>query len=237
MSGQQAGVATLARTELFKIASSRRQAVALLAVLVLHVPPMLWGGQDADASWNGLRSRSGLFVAYAVMALGILIVAQEYRYSTAALAFLAVPGRRPVTVAQSLVVAAVGLTISSVLFAAWLTVGVLRYGAAGMHLDRPGQVVAAWAVVVVTVCSAGVLGVGVGTILRGSTAALLALGCCGALEPLLDVTRFRGPVTAPLGVLAWPTSELEMPSLVSAVCWGALALLGALLGVGRDVPS
>ncbi|WP_041938601.1 MULTISPECIES: ABC transporter permease [Frankia] len=237
MPGRQAGVGLLVRTELFKVASSRWQPVALTAMVILHVPPMLWAGQNAQAAWNGLRSRSGLFTAYTVMAFGVLIVAQEYRHRTAALAFLAVPGRRRITIAQYLTVAAVGLVLSAALFAGWLVVGAVRHGGPGMHLDRPADVAAAYGVVAVTVCAAGAVGVGVGTLLRGSTGALLALGGCGAFEPLLDATRFRGPVTAPLGVLAWPTSELETAALVSAVGWGILALAAGLFAVGRDLSS
>ncbi|THJ50194.1 ABC transporter permease, partial [Candidatus Frankia alpina] len=55
MTGRQAGVGVLVRTELFKIASSRWQPVALTGILILHVPLMLWAGQDAAASWDGLR--------------------------------------------------------------------------------------------------------------------------------------------------------------------------------------
>ncbi len=58
MTGRQAGVGVLVRTELFKIASSRWQPVALTGILILHVPLMLWAGQDAAASWDGLRSRA-----------------------------------------------------------------------------------------------------------------------------------------------------------------------------------
>ncbi|SNQ52167.1 conserved membrane hypothetical protein [Frankia canadensis] len=237
MATHQAGVGVLVRTELFKVASSRWQATGLLAVVVLHVPLMLWSGQQAPAFWEGLRSRSGLFVAYAVMAFGVLVVAQEYRHRTAALSFLAVPGRARVTAAQFVTVAGTGLAMCSALFLAWLAVGVARYGGTGMHLDRPGQVVGAYAVVAVTVCAAGMIGVGLGTILRGSTGALLALGGCAAVEPLTDLTRFHGPATAPLGVLAWPTSELEISSLAGALCWGVLALVGALIAVRRDISS
>jgi hypothetical protein len=234
---RQAGIGVLVRTEAFKVASSRWQPVALLAVVVLHVPPMLWSGQEAPAYWEGLRSRSGLFVAYTIMIFGVLVVAQEYRHRTAELSFLAVPGRHRITAAQCVTVAAAGLTMCSALFTAWLAVGVARYGAAGMHLDRPTRVVGAYGVVAVTVCAAGMIGVGLGTILRGSTGALVALGSCAAVEPLTDATRFLGPATSPLGVLAWPTSELEITSLCSALGWGVLALVGALIAVHRDLTS
>lgn len=237
MTGRQAGVGVLVRTELFKIASSRWQPVALTGILILHVPLMLWAGQDAAASWDGLRSRSGLFTGYFTMAFGVLVVTQDYRYRTAVLAFLAVPGRRRITIAQGITVAAVGVTLSAVLFAAWLVVGVVRYGGPGMHLDRPADVAGAYAVVAVTVWAAGAVGVGVDTLLRGPTGALLALGGCGMFKLFPDATRFRGPVTAPLGVLAWPTSELEVTSLASAVCWGSLAVTAGLFAVRRDLPS
>ncbi|CAO5192964.1 hypothetical protein FAIPA1_90046 [Frankia sp. AiPs1] len=61
----------------------------------------------------------------------------------------------------------------------------LRYGASGLHLDRPGQLGATYGVVALTVCAAAAIGVGLGTILRGSSAALFAVPGSGALESVL----------------------------------------------------
>ncbi|MCM3883021.1 ABC transporter permease [Frankia sp. R82] len=231
------GVGVLARTEAFRIASGRWQPLVLLAAVVLQVPPMLWSTQAAEIAYNGLRARSGLSTAYVTMALGIVVSTQGYRYRTADLTFLVVPGRHRVVAAQALVVGAIGVALSALLFAGWLTIGVLRHGADGMHLDRPGQLVTAYGVVALTVTAAAALGVGLGTIMRGSSAVLFALIGCAGFELALDGIRFHGPVTAVLGVLAWPTSELEGTSLVAAVGWGALALAGALLTVRRDLAT
>ncbi|MCK9875083.1 ABC transporter permease [Frankia sp. Ag45/Mut15] len=232
-----AGIGVQARTEAFRIASGRWQPIALLAAVVVQIPPMLWASQDAVIAYNGLRARSGLSTAYVTMALGIIVATQGYRYRTADLTFLVVPHRHRVVVAQALVVGAVGVALSAVLFAGWLAVGVLRHGAAGMRLDQPGRLLVAYAVVALTVAAAAALGVGLGTILRGSSVALLTLIGAGAFELAFDGARFHGPATAVLGVLAWPTSELEGTSLVAAVGWGGLALGGALLAVRRDLAT
>lgn len=227
----------LVRTEFFKVASSRWQVVTLLIVLVLHVPLMFWTQAAPEAAWNGLRSRSGLFTGFAMMVFGALVVTQEYRYRTAMLTWLTNPSRRRVTIAQALTVSMIGLALSGTLFAAWLAVGIIGHGGLGLHTDRPLDILRAYGIVAVTVCAAGVVGVGVGTLTRSSSGALLALGASGAAELLSDVTRFRGPVTSMMGVLAWPTSELEPGALVAAVGWGVLALVIALFAVQRDVAS
>ncbi|MCK9924976.1 hypothetical protein MXD61_24440 [Frankia sp. AgPm24] len=72
---------------------------------------------------------------------------------------------------------------------------------------------------------------------KTSSVALLTLIGAGAFELAFDGARFHGPATAVLGVLAWPTSELEGTSLVAAVGWGGLALGGALLAVRRDLAT
>jgi hypothetical protein len=229
----------LVRAELFKIYTSRWQRASLVLVLLVHVPPLLlWGGQSSpEATWNGLRARSGLLAGYALLTFGVIIVCQEYRHRTVALTWLVTPARRRVLAAQAAAVTVAGVPLCTVLLAAWTAVGAARHGGAAVHADAPGDLLGAYGVVVVTVGAAGVLGVSVGALTRSSTAALLALSGCAMVELASDRLRFHGPVTSILGVLAWPTSEDVTTSLVAAVCWAAAAFGVALAAVGRDLAA
>jgi hypothetical protein len=57
------------------------------------------------------------------------------------------------------------------------------------------------------------------------------------LELIGDMTRFRGPVTSTLGVLAWPTSELDTASMVMTMVWAVIGAGGAYAAVRRDLPG
>ncbi|OHV74787.1 hypothetical protein BCD48_02910 [Pseudofrankia sp. BMG5.36] len=227
------------RTEFFKIATSRGQRNTVALFLIFQIPTLVfWGSQASPIStWEGLRSRSGLLLGYLLMALGVQIAANEFRWRTATLTWLVTPARHRVLGAQLLTVVALGAALSALTFTAWVAVGVGRHDARTMRLDRPGELAGAFAVVVLAVCAAGVVGVAVGSIARGPSTALLGLVGVGLLELIGDSSRFRGPVTSPLGVLGWPTSELDAVSLWAALGWGAAATAAALAALRRDLPG
>ncbi|OHV39587.1 MULTISPECIES: hypothetical protein [Pseudofrankia] len=227
------------RTELFKITASRGQRNAIALFLLLQIPMLVfWGAQASPAStWDGLRARSGLLLGYLLMALGAQIAASEFRWRTATLTWLVTPARHRVLGAQLLTVVALGAALSTLTFTAWVSVGVARHDARTMRLDRPGELAGTFAVVVLAVCAAAVVGVAVGSLTRGPSAALLGLVGVGLLELVGDTSRFRGPVSSPLGVLAWPTSELDAVSLWASLGWAAAATAAALVALRRDLPG
>ncbi|MBX6388877.1 MAG: ABC transporter permease [Frankia sp.] len=234
-----ARLTTLLRAELFKIATNRGQRYALFLFWVLQAPMLVFLGADAAAepTWDGLRSRSGLMLGYLLMALGALVSAQEFRWRTATLAWLVTPARRRVLVAQLLAVSVVGLAAATVTFTAWTAVGTVRVGGQAMRLDRPGDLAAQYVVVAATVCAAGAVGLAAGALTRSPSGALLGLCGIGLLELIGDSTRFYGPVTSPLGVLAWPTSELDPWSFGMALVWAGVWMAAAAILTRRDLPG
>jgi len=237
--GRPAGIGLLVRTELFKLSTSRGQRAAVALFLLVQIPMLaFWGrGTLPESTWDGLRSRSGLLLGYLLMALGVQIAASEFRWRTATLTWLVTPARHRVLGAQLLTVVVLGTVLSALTFTAWVVCGVARQDGPTMRLDRPGELAAAFAVVAVTVCAAGVVGVSAGALTRGPSAALLGLVGVGLLELIGDSTRFRGPVTSPLGVLGWPTSELSTVSLWASVGWAVAATAAALAALRRDLPG
>jgi hypothetical protein len=229
----------LVRTELFKISTSRGQRNAVAVFLLLQIPMLAFWGADAspDNTWDALRSRSGLLLAYLLMALGVQVAASEFRWRTATLTWLATPVRRRVLGAQLLAVGGLGAVLSMLTFIAWVTAGAIRHDGATMRLDRPGELLGAYAVVVVTVCAAGVVGVAAGSIARGPSAALLGLLVLGLVELIGDASRFRGPVTSPLGVLGAPSTELDAAAFLAGIAWAAAGTVAALGALRRDLPG
>ncbi|MBL7495341.1 ABC transporter permease [Frankia sp. CNm7] len=234
-----AGLGTLVRTEFFKISTNRGQRGAVALFLLLQIPMLgFWGaGALPEATWNGLRARSGLLLGYLLMALGVQVAAGEFRWRTATLTWLVTPARHRVLGAQLLATVALGVALSALTFTAWVVAGAVRHDAAAMRLDRPGDLAVAFAVVAVTVCAAGVVGVAAGSIARGSSAALFTLLGVGLGELVGDDTRFRGPVTSALGVLGWPTSELDLLSFWAAVASALVATAAAFVALRRDLPG
>ncbi|SQD97564.1 ABC transporter permease [Parafrankia sp. BMG5.11] len=237
--GTGPGTGRLVATELLKITTGRWQLVGLCVALAVHVPLLLlWGAQaEPLVAWNSLRSRSGFLLAYAMMFFGVILVTGEYRYRTVTHTWLLTPRRSRVLGAQVLTVLAIGAVLSTATFAAWWARGAARHGAPAMRADRPAELLSAYVIVVLMVCAAGVAGVGVGTLTRGSPAAAGAIALSGLAEAVLDGARFHGPATAPLGVLLWPTSETHVSSLLAAISWAVVLTAAASASLHRDLPS
>ncbi|MEX5711284.1 ABC transporter permease [Parafrankia sp. FMc6] len=237
--GAGPGTGRLVATELLKITTGRWQLVGLCVALAVHVPLLLlWGAQaEPLVAWNSLRSRSGFLLAYAMMFFGVILVTGEYRYRTVTHTWLLTPRRSRVLGAQVLTVLAIGAALSTATFAAWWARGAARHGAPAMRADRPAELLSAYVIVVLMVCAAGVAGVGVGTLTRGSPAAAGAIALSGLAEAVLDGARFHGPATAPLGVLLWPTSETHVSSLLAAISWAVVLTAAASASLHRDLPS
>ena len=237
--GRRVGMGRLVRAELFRIATNRWQLAALAGILLINLPPLLlWGAQaDPVAAWNGLRSRSGVFVAYGLLLFAVALVTGEYRFRTVTQSWLVTPRRGRLLAAQVVTVAGIGLVMATLTFAAWWAAGAARHSAGVMRADRPAELAAAYGVVVAMVCAAAVTGVAVGTATRGLTVALAALAGCGLVEAVVDLLRFHGPVTATMGVLFWPTSETQTSSLLAAIGWAVVGPVAAAAVLRRDLPS
>ncbi|KPM52820.1 hypothetical protein ACG83_25600 [Frankia sp. R43] len=229
----------LVATELLKILTGRWQLVGLMAVLAVHaLPLLLWGAQAEPAlEWNGLRSRSGWLLAYAMMFFGVVLTSSEFRFRTVTHSWLITPGRVRVLVAQVTVVALIGALLTTAVFTAWWLRGASRHGAAAMRAGRPAEVLSAYLIVIVVVCATGVTGAALGAITRSLGLAAATIAMCGLVEAVSDGGRFHGPVTAPSGVLLWPTTETNATSLSAAIAWAVILTAVASASLRRDLPS
>ncbi|MCK9898836.1 hypothetical protein CC117_15530 [Parafrankia colletiae] len=237
--GRGPNTSRLVGAELMKLATGRWQLAGLCVVLAVHaLPLLLWGAQaDPALAWNGLRSRSGFLLAYAMMFFGVVLVTSEYRYRTITHAWLVSPGRVRVLAAQAATVVLIGTALSSLVFAAWWLRGAGRHGGAAMRSGRPAEVLTAYLIVVAVVCAAGLTGVALGEITRGLAPAAGVVALSGLAEAALDGARFHGPVTAPSGVLLWPTTETPVSSLSAAISWAVVLIAAASASLRRDLPS
>ncbi|WP_018636719.1 ABC transporter permease [Parafrankia elaeagni] len=229
----------LVGAELMKLATGRWQLAGLCVVLAVHaLPLLLWGAQaDPARAWISLRARSGFLLAYAMMFFGLVLVTSEYRYRTVTHAWLVSPGRVRVLAAQATTVVLTGMVLSSLVFAAWWLRGAGRHGGAAMRSDRPAQLLSAYLIVVAVVCAAGLTGVALGELTRGLGLGAGTVALSGLVEAVLDGARFHGPVTAPSGVLLWPTTETPVSSLSAAISWAVVLIAAASASLRRDLPS
>jgi len=184
-----------------------------------------------------------------VAVLGILGITTEYRHLTVTATFLATPRRNLVVAAKLLTYALVGLLYA--VLCALLVVAMAKPWLAAKHIglslsaDRLPLVLLA-AVLVVTIY--GVVGVGVGALVRNQVAAVvLTLGFLFGVEPLLAVIpwirdhlyRFLpGGAANALTQVTQSRVDLLEPwqgGLLLAGYGFAFAGLGALLTIRRDV--
>ncbi|MFI9202963.1 ABC transporter permease [Streptomyces sp. NPDC053048] len=226
----------LVRTELFKLRSTKGPWVASAAVVLAQLLFALLIGMQAESALvrNGLGPRAGVCTGYPVLLLGITAITQEYRYRTIVGAFLTTPARWRVLAAKAAAVAGLGAALSAVAQTIWLGAGLLRHGAAGMHLDQAGEVARLYWVTAAGVALLGVLGLALGTIVRNSTAALVVLIVGTIVEGALEQFRYKGPFTSGLQVLSDRTAHGVPPGLVALCLWVAVALCAALVVLRRD---
>ena len=133
------------------------------------------------------RSLSGLFLAQlAIGVLGVLVISSEYGTGLIRTTFTAVPQRRTVLAAKAAVFGVVSLVVSmlSVFVAFFVGQAILNGKHLGVSLGDPGVLRAVLgAGVYLTVI--GLLGLGIGTILRRTAGAIAALVGLVLVFPLL----------------------------------------------------
>ncbi|MFC5144784.1 hypothetical protein [Streptomyces aureoversilis] len=229
-------MSALVRTELFKLRSTRGPWVAAAAVVTAQLLLCLVIGMQAEQALvrDGLGPRAGTCTGYPLLLLGITAMTQEYRYRTIVPAFLTTPARWRVLAAKAAAVAAVGVVLSVVTQSIWVGAGLVRHGAAAMHLERASEVARLYGVTALGVALLGVLGLALGAIVRNSTAALVVLIAGTVVEGALEEFRYKGPFTSGLQVLTDRTAHGVPPGLSALCLWTAVALCVAGLVVRRD---
>ncbi|MCW2779027.1 MAG: hypothetical protein JWN17_2752 [Frankiales bacterium] len=248
----------LVQAELLKLRTVRLPATLLLVTLALVALSVCatvltagrtgapLGAHDPDLFRVALSSASAGTTM--LLVLGILVLTQEFRFGTATPSFLVTPRRERVLVAKLLAITLVGALFAavSVLFAAALSVGLLRLRGLDVVLEGPlTRTVLADLLVVVLY---GPIGIAVGALVRNQVAAVVgALAYSFVVENLLvallpDVGRWlpggASAAVLQLGDVATTRGEL-LPPLGGALLLVAyavvLSLVAARLTLRRDL--
>ncbi|MGH2720013.1 MAG: ABC transporter permease [Actinomycetota bacterium] len=245
----------LVRTELLKIRTARLTygllGVALVMTVLSVAGAILTAGLPgtfatdspafvrsvAAAAWSG-----GTFV----LILGILSITGEFRHGTVTSTFLVTPRRGRVVVAKMVAGALVGLLFSVVACALTVAVALPWLGARGIDVRVGPDVVPVLLGVVATTTIYGMVGVGLGALVRNQVAAVVtALVWTSVLEGvavmlLAEVGRWLpgGAVQALFGT-GTPSGGTLLPGWGGAlllVAYGlAFALAGSRFVLRRDV--
>lgn len=261
----------LVRSELIKLFSTRLwwgllvgvvlSSAAFAALLSLTAgqdlgPGAPTGGID-DPSTARTVYTAGISVAYLfALALGVIVMAGEFRHQTMTATALAVPHRARIVVAKLAAVTVVGAGYGVATVLTGVLVGAPILAARGGEAlpSDVGALVRALLLAVLAIGLWAVIGLGVGTLIRNQVLALmLAIGLAWFAEPLIGL----GLNAADLGEVArflpsMATSALVEPSTGGGgftfdllPWWGAALVLlgyalvsgglGTLLTLRRDI--
>jgi ABC-2 type transport system permease protein len=248
-------VTRLIRTELLKIRTARLTygllAVALVmtvlsvaaAILTAGLPGTFAAGSPAfvrsvaAAAWSG-----GTFV----LILGILSMTGEFRHGTVTSTFLVTPRRGRVVAAKMVAGALVGLLFSVVACAVTVAVALPWLGARGIDVRFGADVVPVLLGVVAATTIYGMVGVGLGALVRNQVAAVVTAlvwtslleGVAVMLLPDVGTWLPGGAVQALFGT-GTPSGGTLLAEWTGALLLVAYGLVFALVGsrfvVRRDV--
>jgi ABC-2 type transport system permease protein len=238
----------LVRAELLRLRSARSTWALLggaVALSVLLMALVLGGAGTIDGAAAGSQEQRRLVVGAGAPAalllaavFGVLLVTGELASRTLTASLLITPDRRRIVLAKVVAGAAAGAAVAACL----LALGVAAATAAGSGPD--GGLVRQLAGTVLMAAGTGVIGVGIGTVVRHQTAALAVpvLWLLG-VEPLLsgfDLTWLRpwlpgGALAAMSGMRFAGALPLVVAGCVVAAYAAALLVPGTRSLLRRDV--
>jgi ABC-2 type transport system permease protein len=244
------GMTDLTRAEWLKVRTTRLlhgtlpTAVAISAAAVAGVVV----SADADELTRSHDIRDAISVtgsgAIVVLVAGIVLAAGEHRHGTAVDTFLTTPLRQRVVAAKLAVGAGLGLLVGLVTAVATVGVAAAVYSARGVTFPLgDGDVWAGLAGTLVYTTLFGVLGVGVGSLVRNQvTAVTAALAWVAVVEHILvgfatSLGRWF-PFAAGQAVVRTPLDDLLTPLAGAAVLTlyaVAFALAGVRATTARDL--
>lgn len=169
-----------------------------------------------------------------MLAMGVVIIAGEYRSRTIISTYLATPRRGRVLVAKLITATGLGALVGAVIFGlAWVE-AVVIYGARGVH-TLPVDLVQLWVGTTVATALFGLLGVALGALTRNTVAAILGgigwtmiieIGILASLAPEVAKWLPAGAAVA-LTTVGSAGSAMLSPWVAAAVLAGwAIALSG-----------
>jgi ABC-2 type transport system permease protein len=245
------GVARMEWVKLRSLRSTRWVALILavamvgIAILVLRYYPSHWDRMSAKdkASFDPVNDGfAGLALAQLMVgALGAMAMTSEYSSGMIRATLTAAPGRWRLLAAKAAVFAAAALALGEVLAFATFFAGqaVLSSPAPHATLGQPG-VLRAVVLAGAYLCLIGLIGMGIGTLVRHSAAAIAVLvGLVMVLPPLLlafpDSVQHSAQQFLP-EIIAENSLTAVHPVPYSLSPWAGLGLLclyaAALLGAG-----
>ena len=206
------------------------------------------GGEPIEAVLNAAVSFGYVIAAV----LGVIGITGEYRHLTATPTFLSVPRRGTVIGAKLALHFVTGLVLGVLCIGAALAVGVPWMSARGMEVDVGSDSTVRIIVGgMVTVAIFGIIGVGVGALLRNQVAAVVGLiiylflieGILSAIPKVQEAYPYL-PGGAAAGLIRTEDPNVQSPVELLEPWQGGLlllayglifAILGSLLTVRRDV--
>jgi ABC-2 type transport system permease protein len=179
-------------SELSKLRTARSNWILTLAAIVLStliaLPTILFNTFN-DIPGQVLISIAQFSVLF-TMILGAMLIAGEMRHGSIAPALLVTPSRTRLIVAKLVAIAILGAVVGAVTFGLCLALGALLLPGQGYDLGMSGsEIVKAIAGGAAMGALYGVMGLGVGTLVRNQT---------GAIIVLLILLLFVDPIVASL---------------------------------------
>jgi ABC-2 type transport system permease protein len=244
----------LIHAELLKLRTTRTiygLALAALAIPLVSVISAInsagkSGGHPALSTPEGIRNvmATSLFSGLLVLIIGILLMAGEFRHNTATSTFLISPDRKRVVVAKLAASALVGAALGLISVAVTLAVALPWLATKHIHVDifsRNVGLVLLGGMAAMTIFA--VVGVGVGSLIRNQTAAVvIAMTWLLVVDSLLVNFAHDIGKWTPLGstaALAGVSQHGLLPMWAGAVLFLAYGLAFAAAGtrftMRRDV--
>jgi ABC-2 type transport system permease protein len=244
------------RSEWIKLRSTRllyglagiHLAVSLLQVALIFVNAGRINTPSLGTTESFLRFvATSSYGSYVALILGILLVGNEHRHQTISATYITQPARAVVLTAKAVLGGAAGAAVSAIGLAATAALVVPLLIAKGVPIDvTHGRYLMAVAGTVLAAGVYGLLGVGLGALVKNTTAALgAAVGYALIVENVLVAVAFPGlgpwlpggAVNALVG--ATPTAAgYSSPAIAAAVLavYGVVVLaLGFVATTRRDV--
>jgi ABC-2 type transport system permease protein len=219
--------------------------VGTLALAVLGIAASISVIEDAglsfasdEATRNALEPAGAAWVF--TLALGVLGMAGEHRHHTASATFLAEPRRERVFTAKIAAYGLIGLLLGLITEVNAAGIAWLWIAAKGVHLALTGEVWRVLGGALIATVLYGILGVGIGGLLRSQVAAFATvLGWTFLIEPVLgslwpEAARYL-PNSAASALRRVPGNDglsMEMGGLLFA-CYVALFVLLGLYAIRR----
>lgn len=244
----------LIRVELFKLRTTPAlyvsgAIVGVLTIVSVVANILLAGKQGAAPLGSTDNVNKSLAVAalstMVALAIGVVMVAGEYRHRTIVGGYLGEPRRHRVITAKLVTAGGLGALIGAVAFGLALAVAVPMYASKGVH-HLPVDVVRLWWGAALASACFGMLGVALGSLARNTVGAIVGAIIwvqaieVGVLQPAAPSLAKWLPTGAGVAVTSAgkeaATLLAPVPAALVLVAWaGAITLLAAKVSLRREV--